>query len=103
MPELFRTEALIAYPFAAEGAAVKMQASFQIGVFKGAPVFPLPNHLPYPVVFNAGKPALGKPLRLACPFLPAAVAEKAESKVFFAGIIRCVPGQRNARGTSFHD
>jgi hypothetical protein len=96
MPDFSRTETVVAYPFSAEGAAVKVQVRFQVGLFKGRPVFLFPEHPLYLSIFNNGKSPLSKGFLPAFPFLSAAVAEKTKLKAAFAGIVRCLSGQRAA-------
>ena len=92
VPDFFRPETVVTYPFAAEGAAVKMHMRFQVGLLEGRLMFPFPQHLPCLVIFNTGKSPFPEWFFLAIPFLPAAIAEKTESKALFAGIIRCLSG-----------
>jgi hypothetical protein len=73
-------DAVIAYPFAAEGAIVKMQMRFQIGLLEGGLVFLLPQHLAGFLVLNRGKPAAFKRCGQASPFLAATVAKKAKGE-----------------------
>ena len=92
MPDFFRVETVVTYPFAADGAAVKMQMRFQIGLLKSRPMLLFPQYLSCPAVLNAGKPSLPERLFPAFPFLSATVTEKAEAKSLFAGMIRCPTG-----------
>ena len=90
VPDFFRAETIVAYPFSAKGTAVKMHMRFKIGLFKSRLMFAFPQYLSCHIMFNAGKPSFHKWLFLTLPFLPAAVAEKTEGKAFFAGMIRCL-------------
>jgi hypothetical protein len=44
LPDFVNAEAVVAYPFAAVGAEVKVHKGFQIGLFKGDTVFVRPEH-----------------------------------------------------------
>jgi hypothetical protein len=80
-------------PFAAVGAEVKVHEGFQIGLFKGDPVFVRPQQRPGFLMLN-GQAACLKRHGGTIPFLATTVAEKAESEGFSVRAVDCLPGQR---------
>jgi hypothetical protein len=93
MPDFVNAVAVVAYPFAAVGAKVKLHEGFQIGLFKGDPVFVCPEQRPGFLMLN-GQAACLKRYGRAFPFLAATVTEKAESEAFSVRTVCCLPGQR---------
>jgi hypothetical protein len=86
-------EAVVAHPFAAFPATVKLHEGFQIGGFKRYEVVFPPQQRPGFLRLD-GQAAGVKRNGLASPFLPADVAEKAETKAVFVRMVNYFPGQR---------
>jgi hypothetical protein len=79
-----------------------MEMGLQIGLREGGPVFVGPQPLFCLGMLNGGKFSGGKGNVRAFPFPAAAVAEKAERKTAFAGMVGCFFGKRGAQcRTSF--
>jgi hypothetical protein len=107
VPNFVKAEAVVAHPFAAVGAKVKVHKGFQIGLFKGDTVFVCPEHLPGFLMLY-GQAAGLKRHGGGFPFLAATVAEKAENEGFFVRPVGCLFGQRfthifrlSAKGTKY--
>ena len=71
-------ETVVAYPFAAQGAKVKIHAGIEIGLLKSHTVLVCPEQVQGVFIFHNGAARACKGLYGASPFFSAAVAEKTE-------------------------
>jgi hypothetical protein len=90
---IHHVEAEVAHPFAAFFAKVKLHEGVHIRPLKGEAVFFPPHQRPGFLMLD-GQAACLKRFNRASPFLPADVAEKAETKAVFVRMVNYFPGQR---------